>query len=171
MTVPGPPVLSARAIAAALGQFAPADEQVTLVGVGAIMPEVLAAAGSLRGQGVRAGVVCLTSPDLVFGSFQQRGRRGGGTGGDILAELLPASTPAPLVTVLDGHPHTLSFLAGARGDRLGPLVVAGPERSVSVFDQPVDPSPCPFAYLCHRGVLRGGRYKGPAAAGPLLIEV
>ena len=95
-----------------------ADEQVTLVGVGAIMPEVLAAAGSLRGQGVRAGVVCLTSPDLVFGSFQQRGRRGGGTGGDILAELLPASTPAPLVTVLDGHPHTLSFLAGARGDRI-----------------------------------------------------
>lgn len=94
------------------------QEQVTLVGVGAIMPEVLAAAESLRGQGVRAGVVCLTSPDLVFRSFQQRGRRGGGTGGDVLAELLPASAPAPLVTVLDGHPHTLSFLAGARGDRI-----------------------------------------------------
>ncbi len=30
----------------------------------------------------------------------------------------PRSAPAPLVTVLDGHPHTLSFLAGARGDRI-----------------------------------------------------
>ncbi|ANH36831.1 Pyruvate dehydrogenase E1 component [Nocardioides dokdonensis FR1436] len=96
----------------------PAEEQVTLVGVGAIMPEVVSARDSLLAQGVRAGVVCLTSPDLVFRSFQQRGRRSGGTGGDILEELLPASAPAPLVTVLDGHPHTLSFLAGARGDRI-----------------------------------------------------
>ncbi|WP_416366388.1 transketolase-like TK C-terminal-containing protein, partial [Nocardioides sp.] len=110
------------------------DEQVTLVGVGAIMPEVLAAAESLRGQGVLAGVVCLTSPDLVFRSFQQRGRRGGGTGGDVLEELLPTSTPAPLVTVLDGHPHTLSFLAGARGDRIRCLGVEDFGQSSGLAD-------------------------------------
>ncbi len=60
--------------------------------------------------GVTAGVVCLTSPDLVFRSFQQRGRRSAGIGGTIIDELFPTAHPAPLVTVLDGHPHTLSFL-------------------------------------------------------------
>ena len=86
-----------------------ASEQVTLVGVGALMPEVVAAADLLASSGVTAGVVCLTSPDLVFRSWQQ--------GGGIVEELFPGDHPAPLVTVLDGHPHTLSFLAGVRGDR------------------------------------------------------
>src|ERR1700677_1199553 len=95
-----------------------AQEHVTLVGVGAIMPEVAAAAAALAEAGVNAGVVCLTSPDLVFRSFQQRGRREPGVGGSVIDELFPADHPAPLVTVLDGHPHTLAFLAGARGDRI-----------------------------------------------------
>jgi pyruvate dehydrogenase E1 component len=96
----------------------PASEQVTLVGVGAMMPEVLRAAETLADVGVVAGVVCLTSPDLVFRSFQQRGRRTNGDGSDILDLLFPSTSPTPLVTVLDGHPHTLSFLAAARGDRI-----------------------------------------------------
>lgn len=88
----------------------PGAEQVTLVGVGAIMPEVVAAAQALEEAGTTAGVVCLTSPDLVFRSSQ-------GRGSDIAQTLFPAAHPAPLVTVMDGHPHTLSFLAGLRGDR------------------------------------------------------
>ena len=99
-------------------QHPAAEEDVTLVGVGAIMPETVAAAASLAAEGVNAGVICLTSPDLVFRSFQQRGRREAGVGGSIVDELFPASHPAPLVTVLDGHPHTLAFLAGVRGDRI-----------------------------------------------------
>ena len=112
---------------------ASADE-VTLVGVGAIMPEVLTAAHALAELGVRAGVVCLTSPDLVFRSFQQRGRVAGGTGGDILATVLPPAHPAPLVTVLDGHPHTLAFLAAARGDAIRCLGVSTFGQSSDVGD-------------------------------------
>ncbi len=110
------------------------QEDVTLVGVGAIMPEVLAAAEALAAEGVNAGVVCLTSPDLVFRSFQQRGRRTAGVGGTIIDELFPAQYPAPLVTVLDGHPHTLSFLAGARGDRIHCLGVTEFGQSSSLTD-------------------------------------
>jgi pyruvate dehydrogenase E1 component len=109
-------------------------DDVTLVGVGAIMPEVVAAAQALAAQGVNAGVVCLTSPDLVFRSLQQRGRRDVGTGGAILDELFPAGSPAPLVTVLDGHPHTLSFLAAARGDRIRCLGVTEFGQSSSLAD-------------------------------------
>ena len=105
----------------------PADrDQVTLVGVGAMMPEVAAAADLLGEHDVTAGVVCLTSPDLVFRSFQQ--------GGGILADLFPMHAPAPLVTVQDGHPHTLAFLAGARGDRIRCLGVTEFGQSSSVAD-------------------------------------
>jgi pyruvate dehydrogenase E1 component len=109
-------------------------EQVTLIGVGAIMPEVIAAADVLASHGVAAGVICLTSPDLVFRSFTQRGSIGAALGDDILGQLLPVSTPAPLVTVMDGHPHTLSFLAGARGDRIRCLGVSDFGQSSDLTD-------------------------------------
>jgi pyruvate dehydrogenase E1 component len=84
---------------------------VTLVGAGAIMPELLAAADELAASGVACDAICLTSADLVFRA--QRARQGLGRADDrILDELFPAERAAPIVSVLDGHPHTLSFLAG-----------------------------------------------------------
>lgn len=112
----------------------PALEQVTLVGVGAIMPEVIEAARLLEEEGITAGIVCLTSPDLVFRSFLQRGRREAGAGGDILDLLFPPRHPRPLVTVQDGHPHTLAFLAGARGDAIRCLGVTEFGQSSSLED-------------------------------------
>jgi pyruvate dehydrogenase E1 component len=104
----------------------PEPDDVTLVGVGAIMPEVLAAADLLVAEGVNAGVVCLTSPDLVFRSFQE--------GGGVAFDLFPAGLRAPLVTVLDGHPHTLSFLAGLHGDRIRCLGVTEFGQSSDLAD-------------------------------------
>ncbi|MCH1865333.1 pyruvate dehydrogenase [Nocardioides sp. CFH 31398] len=112
----------------------PATEDVVLVGAGAVMPEVLAAADLLAERGLVAGVVCLTSADLVFRSFQQRGSRDAGVGSGILDLLLPPQHRAPIVTVLDGHPHTLSFLAGARGDRIRCLGVTEFGQSSSLTD-------------------------------------
>jgi len=86
---------------------------VTLAAVGVMVPEALAAAEELAAAGVAADVVCLTSPDLIFRALQAR--RGVGDGEDwILDELLPVERAAPIVTVLDGHPHTLSFLGAVR---------------------------------------------------------
>ncbi|MFJ2633869.1 transketolase-like TK C-terminal-containing protein [Streptomyces sp. NPDC087422] len=104
-----------------------ADERVTLVGVGAIMPEVVAAADALTGLGVTAGIVCLTSPDLIFRSAQ-------GKGSDIASALFPSESPAPLLTVMDGHPHTLAFLAGLRGDRTKNLGVTEFGQSSALQD-------------------------------------
>jgi pyruvate dehydrogenase E1 component len=93
---------------------ADAAPAVTLVGVGAVLPEVLAAADALTEDGVACDVVCLTSADLVFRAL--RARQGFGDGDEaILDALLPAERAAPLVTVLDGHPHTLAFLGAVRG--------------------------------------------------------
>ena len=46
--------------------------RVTLVGMGVVMAEVLAAADELAAAGDRGGVVCLTSADLVFRALQAR---------------------------------------------------------------------------------------------------
>jgi len=87
---------------------------VTLVGTGVVMPEVLAAAAELADIGVENDVICLTSADLVFRASQAR--RGLADGDDsILDVLFPAVRRSPIVSVLDGHPHTLSFLAGIHG--------------------------------------------------------
>jgi pyruvate dehydrogenase E1 component len=126
-----PLLLERRRRAAVAGGYritpdARADD-VTLVGVGAMMPEVLAARSRLADLGVTAGVVCLSSPDLAFRAFQARG--GAAVDGPVepalLEALFPAEHRAPLVTVLDGHPHTLSFLAGVRGDAIRCLGVTG----------------------------------------------
>lgn len=87
--------------------------RLTLVGVGALMPEVCAAADALEAAGIGCDVVCLTSADLVFRALQARQGLGEG-GAGILDELFPAERAAPIVSVLDGHPHTLSFLSAIR---------------------------------------------------------
>jgi len=87
--------------------------QVALVGMGAIMPEVIAAADELEAAGIACDVVCLTSADLVFRALQARQGLAEGEHA-ILDELFPPDRAVPIVSVLDGHPHTLSFLSAIR---------------------------------------------------------
>jgi pyruvate dehydrogenase E1 component len=93
--------------------------QVTLVGMGAVVPELLAAADEI-GEGVDA--ICLTSADLVFRALRARAGLEKHRD-DILAELLPPDRAAPIVTVLDGDPHALAFLAAVNATPLTPLGV------------------------------------------------
>ena len=83
---------------------------VTLAVMGAPTPEALDAADRLGAMGVAADVVCVTSADLLFRAHQARSGRGTHPTA-ILESLFPDDRRAPLVTVLDGHPHTLAFLA------------------------------------------------------------
>jgi pyruvate dehydrogenase E1 component len=93
--------------------------KVTLVGMGAVVPEVLAAAEAL---GEVVDAVCVTSADLLFRALRARSGLGPGDH-SILAELLPADRAAPVVSVLDGDPNALSFLAAVNGTPLTPLGV------------------------------------------------
>ncbi len=106
---------------------------VTLVGMGAIIPEVLAAADELADAGYATDVICLTSPDLLFRALQAR--RGLDPGDDaILAELFPRDRASPIVAVLDGHPHTISFLSAIRRDPIATLGVTDFGQSGDVDD-------------------------------------
>ncbi|MHA6793643.1 transketolase-like TK C-terminal-containing protein [Pseudonocardia bannensis] len=84
---------------------------VTIAAMGAVLPEALEAAERLTALGTPADVVCVTSAGLVFEAVQARAGRGEADSW-ILDAAFPARRAAPMVTVLDGHPHTLAFLAG-----------------------------------------------------------
>nr|WP_245653085.1 transketolase C-terminal domain-containing protein [Herbidospora sakaeratensis] len=114
--VPADPAVRERrrrqAVAGAyLLRKAPDNPAVTIVAMGATVPEALSAAERLQRLGIRADVVCVTSPGLLFTATQAKaGREDGATW--VLDAAFPAHRAAPMVTVLDGHPHTLAFLAG-----------------------------------------------------------
>jgi pyruvate dehydrogenase E1 component len=91
--------------------------RVTIAVMGALVPEALEAAEELG-----AEVVCITSADLLFRAFQARAGLAESDPG-ILDELFPE--PLPIVSVLDGHPHTLSFLAAIHGV---PMTCLGVQR-------------------------------------------
>lgn len=110
----------------------------TLVTMGAMVPDALAAADRLGALGREVDVVCVTSAGLLFEAVQARA---GLDDGDswILDQVLPAERAAPMVTVLDGHPHALAFLAGVHG-------VAARHLGVSRFGQAGD---LPDVYRYH----------------------
>jgi pyruvate dehydrogenase E1 component len=117
---------------------------VTIAAMGAVVPEALAAAERLSEIGAPADVVCVTSPGLLFRALRARqGLPGPGLPGPglpglgepwILEQAFPAARATPLVTVLDGHPHTLSFLATVNRVPHAALGVAQFGQSGSIED-------------------------------------
>ncbi|GAB5897587.1 transketolase-like TK C-terminal-containing protein [Mycolicibacterium mageritense] len=101
--------------------------QVTLVAMGAMITESLQATQRLAEQGIDADVICVTSPGLLFEALQAR-RGLSDSPSWILDQVFPADRAAPMVTVLDGHPHTLAFLTSVNN-------VAGAALGVSRFGQ------------------------------------
>jgi pyruvate dehydrogenase E1 component len=106
---------------------------VTLVAMGVTVPEACAAHDELTAAGIAADLVVLTSADLVFRAL--RARQGLAEGDPrILERIFPADRAAPLVTVLDGHPHALSFLSAVNDTPLAPLGVDDFGQSGDVDD-------------------------------------
>jgi pyruvate dehydrogenase E1 component len=102
------------------------DSRPAIVVVGALVPEALEAADELGAQ-----LVCLTSPGLVFRALQARqGLREGDW--RILDQLF--GVRRPLVTVIDGHPHSLSFLAAVNGSPIACLGVSDFGQSGDIAD-------------------------------------
>ncbi|TDL12092.1 pyruvate dehydrogenase [Mycolicibacterium obuense] len=100
-----------------------AAPSVSIVAMGALVTEALTAADRLTGAGVEAEVICVTSPDLLYRAIRARDGLVEGSSW-ILDQIFPADRAAPMVTVLDGHPHTLAFLATINRVRCKPLGVS-----------------------------------------------
>jgi pyruvate dehydrogenase E1 component len=96
---------------------------VCIAAMGAMVTEAVEAAGRLERMGVSVEVICVTSPDLIYRAVQ--GREGVSDSASwVLDQVFPAERAAPMVTVLDGHPHALAFLANINRVRCKTLGVS-----------------------------------------------
>ena len=99
--------------------------RLALVYSGAIAPEALAAFEAIAEDMPEAGLLAVTSPDVLHADWTASGRARW-TGGEartstaerLLTDLAP---DAVLVTVLDGSPAALSWLGSVRGQRVRAL--------------------------------------------------
>ncbi|OJU83919.1 MAG: pyruvate dehydrogenase [Solirubrobacterales bacterium 70-9] len=106
---------------------------VTLAAMGVSVPEACAAHDELSAGGIAADLVVLTSADLVFRAL--RARQGlGDADARVLDRIFPQERAAPLVSVLDGHPHALAFLAAVNDTPIAPLGVDDFGQSGDVED-------------------------------------
>jgi pyruvate dehydrogenase E1 component len=109
--------------------------RVHLVGCGAVLPEVVAAAGLLADRGVAAHVVDVTSPDRLYTTWHEPLRHDAGAHRSprrpaLLDALFPGR--APVVTVHDASSHALAWLGSALGVPAVPLGVDSAGQSGSV---------------------------------------
>lgn len=99
-----------------------------LVASGAVLPEVVAAAKLLHGEGVAAAVIDVTSADRLYRSWQAALRQAGHTARRPSMEetrparlFPPADRHAPIVTVQDAASHALAWIGGCFGAPVVPL--------------------------------------------------
>ena len=91
---------------------------VHLVGVGAVLPEVIQAAKELASEGVIAHVIDVTSPGRLYGSWQRTLKQGIRTAStpSFPGALRPIFTErAPIVSIHDGASHAMAWLGSALG--------------------------------------------------------
>jgi len=110
-------------IAGAYWRIEPANGAgLAIIFCGAIAPEALQAHGALLDDFPGAGLLAVTSPDRLHADWLRHTRRG--STGSYLEKLLDALAPdAILVTILDGHAATLSWIGSAVRRRVYPLGV------------------------------------------------
>ncbi|MDA1257417.1 MAG: pyruvate dehydrogenase, partial [Chloroflexi bacterium] len=94
-----------------------ADEIVNLFATGVMVPEAIAAIPMLEREGIGANMFAISSPDMLHRRVraaemaQVRGRDEGLY--DPTGLLAPHEVGRPVVTVIDGSPHTLAYLGSA----------------------------------------------------------
>lgn len=109
----------------------PGEAQLTVAAAGAVVPDAIAAVNELDRQSVSARLVCVTSADLIFRATQPTATPAAAR---LLAALFPHEPAMPLLTIHDGHPHTLSFLAGVSGSAAVNLGVSEFGQSGNIHD-------------------------------------
>ncbi len=123
--------LEAAEVADELGVSLPADAPtITVVAMGAVVPEAMTAVRELVREEVAASLVVVTSAERLHVELAGRRLEALRSGGDgalpHLSVLFPATIRRrPMVTVLDGASHGLDFLGAAFG---APVVPLGMDR-------------------------------------------
>lgn len=106
--------------------YQPGENVVHLFTCGAMVPLAVEASNDLAGDELFVNVINVTSPDLLHRGWvsASQARMNGRQASHHLEQLIPeGERQCPLVTVMDGHPHALSFLGSVFGVKTVPLGV------------------------------------------------
>jgi pyruvate dehydrogenase E1 component len=108
--------------------YRPGVNVVNLFTCGAMVPLAVEASNDLAGDELFVNVINVTSPDLLHRGWvsAERARMNGQPASHHIEQLIPADERrCPSVTVMDGHPHALSFVGSVFGSK---TVVLGVDR-------------------------------------------
>ncbi|MDE2757195.1 MAG: pyruvate dehydrogenase [Acidobacteriota bacterium] len=102
--------------------YSPGRNVLNIFTCGVMVVDALEASRRLAREGIFANVIAVTSPDLLFRGWQQAGKLRMENPGNRftfhLEGLIPPSERrVPVVTVLDGHSHALSFIGSVFGSQ------------------------------------------------------
>jgi pyruvate dehydrogenase E1 component len=100
--------------------YRPGVNVVNLFTCGAMVPQAVEASADLAGDDLFVNVINVTSPDLLHRGWVRAGRArmAGAAASHHLERLIPEEERGcPVVTVMDGHPHALSFVGSVFGAR------------------------------------------------------
>jgi len=96
-------------------------DRITILSVGAMIPEACEASDILLEEGVLANVINVTGPGPLYRHYRDLVKESIGKGYGLsegLATLFPGHIDgAPILTLADAHPHSLSWIGGALGSR------------------------------------------------------
>ena len=102
---------------------------VHIMACGAMVPEAVEASRQLLEEGVMANVINITGPGPLYVRFQesvQAAMHNRPEPTRFMEDVVPVDDrKAPVVTVADGHPHSLAWLGGALNSSIFPLGVTG----------------------------------------------
>ncbi len=133
------PELEATVLGGAYWRVAPAEgAELAIVYMGAVAPEAQAAHQEILEDIPGAGLLAITSADLAYGEWNRGWRRRSrgqlGARSHIGRLLDPLAPDAALITVIDGHPSTLSWLGSASRRRVYSLGVEQFSQSGDIHD-------------------------------------
>jgi len=118
--------------------YQPGKNVVHIFAAGATVPQALVAGSRLQEKGVFANVFNVTGAGMLYREFQNASHvamTGGKPHGHLLEELVGAAERlVPVVTVADGHPHSLAWIGAALQAPTFPLGVVGFGQSGTVSD-------------------------------------
>lgn len=107
--------------------YQPGTNVVHILASGVIVPEAVEASHRLLGEGVMANVINVTGPGPLYRRFQESVRaamKSQPGRSAFMADVIPLEERvAPVVTVVDGHPHSLAWVGSALNTATLPLGV------------------------------------------------
>ncbi|MCY3757233.1 MAG: pyruvate dehydrogenase, partial [Acidobacteria bacterium] len=102
--------------------YSPGRNVLNIFTCGVMVVDALEASRRLAREGIFANVIAVTSPDLLFRGWQQAGKLKMNNPGvrftfHLEGLIPPSERRVPIVTVLDGHSHALSFIGSVFGSQ------------------------------------------------------